>query len=59
MIGYLTKKIFGSRNDRYLKTLLPTVNKINALEKDMQALSDTDIPARFAAYREEVAGDGV
>ncbi|UTF50132.1 preprotein translocase subunit SecA [Desulfomicrobium sp. ZS1] len=56
MIGYLTKKIFGSRNDRYLKTLLPTVAKINALEKEMQALSDAEIPARFAAYREEVAG---
>jgi len=55
MIGYLTKKIFGSRNDRYLKTLLPTVAKINALEKEMQALSDAEIPARFAAYREEVA----
>jgi preprotein translocase subunit SecA len=56
MIGYLTKKIFGSRNDRYLKTLLPTVARINALEKEMQALSDADIPARFAGYREEVAG---
>jgi preprotein translocase subunit SecA len=55
MIGYLTKKIFGSRNDRYLKTLLPTVAKINALEKEMQALSDAEIPVRFAAYREEVA----
>ncbi len=54
MIGYLTKKIFGSRNDRYLKTLLPTVGKINALEKEMQALSDAEIPARFAGYREEV-----
>jgi preprotein translocase subunit SecA len=56
MIGYLTKKIFGSRNDRYLKTLLPTVARINALEKEMQALSDAEIPARFAGYREEVAG---
>jgi preprotein translocase subunit SecA len=55
MIGYLTKKIFGSRNDRYLKTLLPTVGKINALENEMQALSDAEIPARFAGYREEVA----
>ncbi|PKN42459.1 MAG: preprotein translocase subunit SecA [Deltaproteobacteria bacterium HGW-Deltaproteobacteria-18] len=56
MIGYLTKKIFGSRNDRYLKTLQPTVSKINALEKEMQALSDAEIPTRFAGYREEVAG---
>lgn len=56
MIGYLTKKIFGSRNDRYLKTLQPTVGKINALEKEMQALADAEIPSRFAGYREEVAG---
>jgi preprotein translocase subunit SecA len=56
MIGYLTKKIFGSRNDRYLKTLQPTVGKINALEKEMQALTDAEIPSRFAGYREEVAG---
>ncbi len=56
MIGYLTKKIFGSRNDRYLKTLQPAVAKINDLEKDMQALSDAEIPARLAGYREEVAG---
>jgi preprotein translocase subunit SecA len=56
MIGYLTKKIFGSRNDRYLKTLQPTVGKINALEKEMQALSDAEIQSRFAGYREEVAG---
>jgi len=56
MFGYLTKKIFGSRNDRYLKTLLPSVGQINALEKEMQALSDADFPARMAAYREEVAG---
>ena len=56
MIGYLTKKIFGSRNDRYLKTLMPTVAGINALEKEMQALSDAEIPIRLAGYREEVAG---
>jgi preprotein translocase subunit SecA len=56
MIGYLTRKIFGSRNDRYLKTLLPTVERINALEPDMQPLADADFPARVAAWREEVAG---
>ncbi|MBE1426338.1 preprotein translocase subunit SecA [Desulfomicrobium macestii] len=56
MIGYLTKKIFGSRNDRFLKTLQPTVGKINALEKEMQALADAEIPSRFAEYREAVAG---
>ena len=56
MIGYLSKKIFGSRNDRFLKTLRPAVEQINALEPQMQALSDADFPARMAAWREEVAG---
>jgi preprotein translocase subunit SecA len=56
MLGYLTKKIFGSRNDRYLKSLLPEVGRINVLEPAMQALSDADFPARMAAWREEVAG---
>ncbi len=55
MIGYLTKKIFGSRNDRYLKKLLPVVARINALEDEMAALADADFPARIAAFREEVA----
>ena len=55
MIGYLTKKIFGSRNDRYLKKLLPVVARINALEDEMAALADADFPARIAALREEVA----
>jgi preprotein translocase subunit SecA len=32
------------------------VGKINALEKEMQALADADFPARMAGYREEVAG---
>lgn len=54
MIGYLTRKIFGSRNDRYLKKLLPTVNQINALETEMASLDDGDFPARMAVYREEV-----
>ncbi|NLW81416.1 MAG: preprotein translocase subunit SecA [Desulfovibrionales bacterium] len=56
MIGYLTKKIFGSRNDRYLKSLGPLVAQINALEEGMTALADVDFPARIARYREEVAG---
>lgn len=54
MIGYLTKKLFGSRNDRYLKSLLPTVAKINALEEGMAGLADSDFPVRIAKYRDDV-----
>jgi preprotein translocase subunit SecA len=56
MIGFLSKKIFGSRNDRFLKSLRSAVEQINALEPEMQNLSDADFPARIAAWREEVAG---
>jgi len=56
MIGYLTKKIFGSRNERYLKSLRPMVARINALEEGLLALTDEDFPERIRRYREEVAG---
>ena len=54
MIGFLLRKIFGSKNDRFLKKLRPLVAKINALEPEMQALADEELPQRLAVYREQV-----
>ena len=54
MIGFLVRKIFGSKNDRFLKRLRPLVAKINALEPEMQALADEELPQRLAVYREQV-----
>ena len=54
MIGFLVRKIFGSKNDRFLKKLRPMVAKINALEPEMQALADEELPQRLAVYREQV-----
>ena len=54
MIGFLVRKIFGSKNDRFLKKLRPLVAKINALEPEMQALADEELPQRLAIYREQV-----
>ena len=54
MIGLLVRKIFGSKNDRFLKKLRPLVAKINALEPEMQALADEELPQRLAVYREQV-----
>ena len=45
---------FGSKNDRFLKKLRPLVAKINALEPEMQALADEELPQRLAVYREQV-----
>ena len=58
MFGFLFKKIFGSKNERYLKRQRSQVEAINALEPEMQALSDADLPARLADYRRQVQEDG-
>ncbi len=54
MIGFLVRKIFGSKNDRFLKKLRPLVAKINALEPEMQALADEELPQRLTVYRDMV-----
>lgn len=54
MLGFLFKKVFGSKNDRYIKRLRPIVAAINALEPQMQSLRDEDFPVRIAEYRQQV-----
>jgi len=45
-------KIFGSKNQREIKKLSKVVNRINALEPDMQALSDEELKAKTSEFRE-------
>ena len=54
MISSTLKKVFGTRNDRELKRLRKTVKRINALEEEMQALSDADLAAKTDAFRARV-----
>ncbi|MEX0954366.1 MAG: preprotein translocase subunit SecA [Rhizobiaceae bacterium] len=54
-LGALARKVFGSSNDRRIKSMHPRVEQINALENEMQALSDADLGARTAKFREELA----
>jgi preprotein translocase subunit SecA len=49
--GTLAKKVFGTPNDRKVKTVRPLVAQINALEPDYQAMSDTEIVAKTAELR--------
>ncbi len=58
MFGYLFKKIFGTKNERYLKGKKSLVEAINALEAEMQALSDAEIPERLALLRKQVQEEG-
>jgi preprotein translocase subunit SecA len=51
--NFLTK-IFGSRNDRLLKTYRKTVQRINALEPQFEALTDEQLRAKTVEFRERV-----
>ncbi|WP_417462156.1 preprotein translocase subunit SecA [Kordiimonas sp.] len=53
-LSTLTKKIFGSANDRYLSKLKPKVEAINALESEMEALSDDALKAKTPEFRERL-----
>ena len=53
-INFLTK-IFGSRNDRLLKKYRHTVGKINAMEADLEKLSDADLRAKTEAFKDRLA----
>ncbi len=46
MLAAFSKRLFGNHNDRVLKRLAPKVAAINALEPEIEALSDDDLKAR-------------
>ena len=52
----LLKKLFGSANDRYVKSLAPIVAKINALEPQLERLSDDELRGRTTWLRERYNG---
>ncbi len=52
MITTLFKKIFGSRNDRLVKQYMQQVQRINALEPDMQALSDEQLREKTQQFKQ-------
>ncbi|HEX8472663.1 MAG TPA: preprotein translocase subunit SecA [Pyrinomonadaceae bacterium] len=54
MIDKFLTKLFGSSNQRYIKQLRPLVEEINALEPSVQKLSDDELRARIAQFREQV-----
>ena len=54
MLTQLAKKVFGSRNDRLLKQYRKTVEKINALEAEMQALDDAALQAKTAEFKQRI-----
>src|SRR5260370_4308297 len=54
IVNKVTTKIFGSANERLLKRLWPEVSVLNALEPEIEKLSDDELRARTAKFREYV-----
>jgi preprotein translocase subunit SecA len=53
--GALAAKVFGSANDRKIKAYRPTVDEINALEPELEALTDAELRARTETFRRQLA----
>jgi preprotein translocase subunit SecA len=54
LINSLLGKVFGTKNEREIKRLLPNVEAINALELQMQALSDEQLRAKTDEFRARI-----
>ena len=54
-LGGIARKIFGSSNDRRVKATRPRVAAVNALESEISALSDDELRARTAQFKEQLA----
>ncbi|MBK3331962.1 preprotein translocase subunit SecA [Persephonella atlantica] len=57
MIGYVFKKIFGTKNEREIKKIRPIVEKVNQLEKQFDQLSNKEIREKSLKLIERVRSD--
>jgi preprotein translocase subunit SecA len=56
MVGFLIKKIIGTRNQREIKKMRPVVERINAIERELQQLTDEQLRAKTDEYKARLAG---
>src|SRR5438270_11976 len=54
MVGWILKKILGSKNQREIKRMMPMVRRINELDEQYKSLSDEELRAKTAAWNEEL-----
>ncbi len=54
-LGKVARRLFGSSNDRYVKTLKPRIDQINSFEDELLKLSDDDIRAKTEEFRKRLA----
>jgi preprotein translocase subunit SecA len=56
MLEFVLRKVFGSKHDRDVRRMRPRVERINALEDDLQSLSDGALRGRADEYRALLQG---
>src|SRR3954447_6871808 len=54
MFGAFARRLFGSANDRYIKSLQPLVEQINELEPQLETLPDEALRARTAEFKQRL-----
>ncbi len=54
MLGNALKRIFGTKNERFLATLKPILTRVNELEKKFKAMSDDELKSQTALFRERL-----
>jgi preprotein translocase subunit SecA len=54
LINTLLGKVFGTKNERVVKSLMPNVEAINALEPQIEKLSDTELRAKTDEFRQRI-----
>src|SRR5947209_7103798 len=54
MVGWILKKIVGSKNQRELRRLAPMVRRINEFDEQFKSLSDDALRAKTAAWKDEL-----
>jgi preprotein translocase subunit SecA len=55
MFNWVIKKIVGSKNQREIRRMRPIVDEINAIEERLRAVSDDDLRAKTAAWKDELS----
>lgn len=54
MLKFILSKIFGSQNERYLRSLKPIVEKINSYEKEFENLSDENLRKKTLEFKQRI-----
>ncbi|HZR79170.1 MAG TPA: DEAD/DEAH box helicase, partial [Chthoniobacterales bacterium] len=55
MVNWILKKIFGSKNQRELRRLAPIARRVNEFDEQLKSLSDEDLRAKTAAWKDELS----